>query len=90
MTPCFPDDFIQMPTLTWTGGEYIPDCDKSTVQVQPSVESCSNASASHYEIMTASRDKSSHMYGLGSDELILFLDKMHFFPTIDFLPTFSQ
>ena len=46
--------------------EYIPDCDKSTVQVEPSVESSSNALASHYEIMTASRDKGSHMYGLGS------------------------
>ena len=36
MTPCLPDDFSQMPTFTWTVGEYIPDCDKSTVQVQPS------------------------------------------------------
>ena len=56
MMPCFPDYFSQMPTFTWTGGEYITDCDKSLVQVQPSVtvESSSNASASHYEIMTAS------------------------------------
>ena len=60
MMPCFLDDFSQMPT--WTGGEDIPDCDKSTA----SVESSSNASASHYEIMTASSDKVSHMYGLGS------------------------
>ena len=44
----------------------ISDCYKSTVQVQPNVESSSNFSASHYEIMTASRDKGSHMYGLGS------------------------
>ena len=41
MMSCFPDDFSQMPTFTWTGGEYIPDCDKS-------------------------RDKGSHIYGLGS------------------------
>ena len=66
MRPCFPDDFSQMQTFTWTGGEYTPDCDKSTVQVQPSVESSSNASASHYKITTASRDKGSNMYGLGS------------------------
>ena len=26
MTPCFPDDFSQMPTFTWTGGRDIPDC----------------------------------------------------------------
>ena len=64
--PCFPDDFSQMQTFKWTGKEYIPDCDKSTVQVQPSVESSSNASASHYETMTASRDKGSHMCDLGS------------------------
>ena len=68
MTPCFPDDFSQMPTFTWTGWEYIPDRDESTAQVQPSVESSPNASASHYrdEIITASRDNGSHMYGLGS------------------------
>ena len=30
------------------------------------MESSSNASASHYEIMTASRDKAFHLYGLGS------------------------
>ena len=55
--PYFPDNFGLQQTFTWTGGEDILDCDKSTVQVQPSVESSSNASASHYEIMTASRDK---------------------------------
>ena len=66
-TPFFPDDFSQMPTFTWTGGKYIPDCDKSTVQVLSSVESSLNALASHYEIMTASRDKGSHIYGLGSE-----------------------
>ena len=53
-------------TFTWTGGEDIPDSDKSTIQVQPSVESSSNALSSHCEIMTASRDKGSHMHGLGS------------------------
>ena len=60
MTPCFPDDFSQMPTFTWTGldsWEYLPDCDEPTALVQPNVESSSNASASHYEVMTASRDK---------------------------------
>ena len=49
--------FLLLPHL-----HYIPDCDKSAVQVQPSVES----SSSHYEIMTASRVKGSLMYGLGS------------------------
>ena len=36
--------------FTWTGGEDIPDHYKSKVQLQPSVESASNASVSHYEI----------------------------------------
>ena len=48
MIPGFPDEFGQMPTFTWTVHsrlwEYIPDCDKSTVQVQPSVQSSSNFS----------------------------------------------
>ena len=57
MTPCFPDDFSQMPTFTWTGWEWRGYCDEPTPLVQPSVESSSNTSASHYEIMTASRDK---------------------------------
>ena len=57
MTPCFPDDFSQMPTFTWTGWEWRGDCDEPTPQVQPSVESSWNTSANHYEIMTASRDK---------------------------------
>ena len=35
----------------------LPDCDKPTPLVQPSVESSSNASASYYEIMMSSRDK---------------------------------
>ena len=44
-------------TFTWTGWERRGDYDKPTPLVQPSVESSSNTSASHYEIMTASRDK---------------------------------
>ena len=54
----------QQPTSTWSqchgqAGRTFqsPDCYKSTVQVQPSVEISLNASASHYEIMTALRDK---------------------------------
>ena len=57
MTPCFPDDFSQMPTFTWSGWEWRGDCDEPTPLVQPSVESSSNTSANNYEIMTASRDK---------------------------------
>ena len=68
MMPCCLDDFSQMQTFTWTGREYIPDCEstgKSTVEVQPIVESSLNASVSHCEIMTASsRDKGSHIYGI--------------------------
>ena len=57
MTPCFPDDFSQMPTFTWSGWEWLGDCDEPPPLVQPSVESSSNTSANNYEIMTASRDK---------------------------------
>ena len=66
MKSYFQDIFGLQPTFTWSCGEDIPDCDKSIVPVQPSVESSSNASGSHCEIMTASRDKGSHIYGLGS------------------------
>ena len=57
----FPDIYSPHPTLTWTSREdiQVPECDKSTVQLQQSVESSSNVLASHYEIMTASRDKGS-------------------------------
>ena len=50
-----PDISSPQQTFTWTSGEEIqvPDCEKSTVQVLSSAESSSNASASHYEIMTA-------------------------------------
>ena len=65
MKSYFQDIFGLQPTFTWSCGEDIPDCDKSIVPVQPSVESSSNASASHYEIIKASRDKGSKMYGLG-------------------------
>ena len=63
------DDLSQILTFTWTGGECIPDCDKSTFQVQSSVESSSNASASHDEIMTASRDKDDDVNASGYDRL---------------------
>ena len=57
MMPDLPDISSPQPTFTWTGGEDISDCYKSSFQVQPSAKSSSNALASHYEIMTASRDK---------------------------------
>ena len=57
----FPVIFSPQPKSTWTGGEDIPECYKSTIQVQPSMESSSNVLASHYEIMTASRDKGSQI-----------------------------
>ena len=43
LSPGIMPDFqdISNPTFTWTGGEDIPDCYKSSVQVQPSVESSS-------------------------------------------------
>ena len=31
MTPCFPDDFSQMPTFTWSGWEWRGDCDEPTL-----------------------------------------------------------
>ena len=45
--PYIQDNFGLQLTFTWTGGEDIPDSDKSTVKVQPSVESTSIASESH-------------------------------------------
>ena len=60
------DIFGSQLMFTRTCGEDIPDCNESAVPVQPSVESSSNVLASHYEIMMASRDKGSHMHGLGS------------------------
>ena len=64
--PNFQDNFGPQPPFTWTCGEDIPDCDKSTARIQPSVENSSNVSGSHYEIITVSRDKGSQVYGLGS------------------------
>ena len=55
--PYLQDIFPPEPMFTRTGGEDVQDCYESTVQVQPSVESSSNALASYYEIMPASREK---------------------------------
>ena len=66
MMPDFPDISSPQPTFRWTGWD-ITGCYKSSVQVQPSVESFSIASERLYEIMAALIDKleGSHMYGLG-------------------------
>ena len=80
--PYFQDDFGLQPTFTWTNWEIIPDSDKSTVQNQPNVESSLNALASHYEIMTVSGDKGSHMYGLGSVCTFPYHQSLHMVPAL--------
>ena len=52
MMPYFLYIFSPQPTSTWIGGENIPDCYKSTVQVQPSVQSSSNVLVSHLAATT--------------------------------------
>jgi hypothetical protein len=56
---------IQHNTNTITSAEK-PTIKSTVVNVQPSVESSSYVSVIHKEIMTASIDKGSHIYGLGS------------------------
>ena len=79
--PYFPDNFGLRSTFTWAGGD-IPDRDKATVRLLKFNQVCGKLfecvgepQAPHNEIMTASRDKGSHTYGLGETKVHTCMSK---------------